>query len=126
MTGPPTPPPSSATEIEDAARTSLPPPQAPPDEPATEPQAAPEAPPAAPPPAVEEAPQDPPPAPAVQQPIQTSYELLFPAIAALARSGSLTELVEVAERGDLNVCSVLTCPRILRRSKKHPHTGGER
>ena len=120
MTGPPTPPPSSATEIEDAARTSLPPPQAPPAEPATEPQA----PPAPSPPVVEEAPQDAP-LPPVVKPTQTSYELLFPTIAGLARSGSLTELVEVAERADLSVRSVLASPNVLCRLKGHLSTGGE-
>ena len=46
MTGPPTPPPSSATEIEDAARTSIPPPLAQAEaQPDTEAQPTPEAPP---------------------------------------------------------------------------------
>ncbi|TFK94754.1 hypothetical protein K466DRAFT_508776 [Polyporus arcularius HHB13444] len=90
MTGPPTPPPSSATEIEDAARTTLPPPQA---APATvEPAAAPV--PAQP---VTEQPQPPIASPATPK---SSYELLFPSIADLARSGSIRDLIEVAERGD--------------------------
>ena len=101
MTGPPTPPPSSATEIEDAARSSLPPPQAPPSDPVAEPQAA------ATPPA-EPTPQKEPSQIAVetvQPPQKTSYELLLPTIAELARTGSLQELVEVAERADINVRS---------------------
>lgn len=98
MTGPPTPPPSSAVEIEDAARTVLPPPaqaaSTPAPAPATEPPTAPpaEAP-------VEEAQ----PGPTAVSKQSTTYELLFPSIKELARNGSLRELIEVAERGDLTV-----------------------
>ncbi|KAI0748571.1 hypothetical protein C8Q80DRAFT_747722 [Daedaleopsis nitida] len=99
MTGPPTPPPSSATEIEDAARATLPPPQ-----PVTEPAVAAE-PVAAEPAAAAAAPPLPEqvaPAVASQTAQKTSYELLFPSITELARSGSLQDLIEVAERGDLS------------------------
>ncbi|KAI0372974.1 hypothetical protein BV20DRAFT_1042308 [Pilatotrama ljubarskyi] len=95
MTGPPTPPPSSAVEIEDAARTVLPPQAA--EAPATEPQDA----------ADTTVPTQPSPG-EVQPPIagqakqSTTYELLFPSISDLARSGSMRELIEVAERGDLS------------------------
>ncbi|KAJ8463676.1 hypothetical protein ONZ51_g10103 [Trametes cubensis] len=94
MTGPPTPPPSSAVEIEDAARTMLPP-QAAAAAPATEPS---ESTSEAAQPATEEI--QPPTAGQTQQ--STTYELLFPTISELARTGSLRELVEVAERGDLS------------------------
>ena len=98
MTGPPTPPPSSATEIEDAARTSIPPPLAQAEaQPDTEAQPTPEAPPS------ETTAQQSPPEAAPQPAQQTAYELLFPSIAELARSGSLKELVQVAERADLSV-----------------------
>ncbi|KAH9857210.1 hypothetical protein C2E23DRAFT_806960 [Lenzites betulinus] len=96
MTGPPTPPPSSAVEIEDAARTVLPPPAqaapTPAPAPATEPVTAPpaEAP-------VEEAP----PGPTIVPKQPTTYDLLFPSIKELAKNGSLRELIEVAESGDL-------------------------
>lgn len=96
MTGPPTPPPSSATEIEDAARTTLPPPQA--AAPATaEPAAAPVP--------VQPATEQRPPPITSQTAQKSSYELLFPSITELARSGSIRDLIEVAERGDLSVCS---------------------
>ena len=98
MTGPPTPPPTSAIEIEDAARASLPPVQPPPAQPEGE-----ETPPVAP-PTTEPAPQDSLPQPS-PQPVQqkTSYELLFPSVAELARSGNITELIAFAERADLSV-----------------------
>lgn len=95
MTGPPTPPPSSATEIEDAARTTLPPPQA--VAPASVESAAAPAQPAA------EQQQQPPITSQTAQ--KSSYELLFPSIAELARSGSIRDLIEVAERGDQSVRS---------------------
>ena len=104
MTGPPTPPPSSATEIEDAARTTLPPPQA---APATEPVA----PAPAPPPPEQTQPTIP-----NQTAPKTAYELLFPSITELARSGSVRDLIQVAERGDLSVCI-----RSSRGSRHHPH-----
>ena len=96
MTGPPTPPPSSATEIEDAARTSLPPPQA--AVPATEvPQAA--VTPALPQAVTEQAQ----PVTGSQNAYKTTYELLFPSIVELAKGGRVKDLVEIAERGDLSV-----------------------
>ncbi|TBU65508.1 hypothetical protein BD310DRAFT_953648 [Dichomitus squalens] len=89
MTGPPTPPPSSATEIQDAARTTMIPPQAA--------AAAPD--PVAPvaQPAIEpvQAPAD------VVATNKTSYELLFPSIVTLARNGDLRDLIGLAEHGDL-------------------------
>ncbi|EIW60190.1 uncharacterized protein TRAVEDRAFT_57526 [Trametes versicolor FP-101664 SS1] len=90
MTGPPTPPPSSAVEIEDAARTMLPPPAA---VPATEPVV---------PPADASEPEGAQPPPVAQAKQVTSYELLFPSISDMARNGSLGELIELAERGDLS------------------------
>ncbi|KAH9901500.1 hypothetical protein C8Q73DRAFT_778926 [Cubamyces lactineus] len=93
MTGPPTPPPSSAVEIEDAARTMLPP-QAAAAAPATEPSESAST-------AAESATEEVQPPIASQTKQSTTYELLFPTISDLARSGSLKELTEVAERGDL-------------------------
>ncbi|KAI0707671.1 hypothetical protein C8Q76DRAFT_745855 [Earliella scabrosa] len=101
MTGPPTPPPSSATEIEDAARTTLPPPQA---APATEPVA----PAPAPPPPEQTQPTIP-----NQTAPKTAYELLFPSITELARSGSVRDLIQVAERGDLSADSDKDQTRLL-------------
>ena len=94
MTGPPTPPPSSATEIQDATRTSVPPQAA---------QAA----------ATEAAAPDAQPAPEQVQAAtnassntnKTSYQLIFPSLLILARSGTTKELIQMAERADLNVCS---------------------
>ncbi|KAI0333557.1 hypothetical protein GY45DRAFT_1319526 [Cubamyces sp. BRFM 1775] len=94
MTGPPTPPPSSAVEIEDAARTMLPP-QAAAAAPATEstePAST----------AAQPAAEEVQPSIASQTKQSTTYELLFPTISDMARSGSLKELIEVAERGDLS------------------------
>ncbi|KAI0807692.1 hypothetical protein C8Q74DRAFT_1228685 [Fomes fomentarius] len=91
MTGPPTPPPSSATEIQDAARTTAPPPQA---ALATEPAEAPT--PAAP------VPEQAQPAVASQTAQKTSYELLFPSIVDLARSGRVRDLIQVLEQADLS------------------------
>ncbi|KAI0647372.1 COP9 signalosome [Trametes meyenii] len=93
MTGPPTPPPSSAVEIEDAARTVLPPQVAASTLGATEPPAA---------EPIEPAPDAAHASPAENSKQSTTYELLFPSISDLARSGSLRELIEVAERGDLS------------------------
>ncbi|KAH9950184.1 COP9 signalosome [Amylocystis lapponica] len=91
MTGPPTPPLSTPTEIEDAARSSLPPQVAIPSV------------------------EAPPPAPQIDHPPRTaqsaapavpdnhaSYELLFPTIADLAVRGELQELIRVAEHSDLS------------------------
>ncbi|KAI1794656.1 hypothetical protein LXA43DRAFT_995991 [Ganoderma leucocontextum] len=92
MTGPPTPPPSSATEIEDAARTSVPPPQ--PAQAAATESAALAAQPA--PEQVQAA------ANALNNANKTSYEQIFPSLVILARSGTTRELIQMAERGDLN------------------------
>ena len=56
------------------------------------------------PPATEPAPQESLPQPSTQ-PVQqkTSYELLFPSVAELARSGNITDLIAFAERADLSV-----------------------
>ncbi|PIL24274.1 hypothetical protein GSI_14027 [Ganoderma sinense ZZ0214-1] len=91
MTGPPTPPPSSATEIQDAARTSVPPQAA--KAAATDP-AAPDAQPA--PEQVQAA------ANVLSTANKTSYELIFPSLVILARSGTTKELIQMAERADLN------------------------
>ena len=98
MTGPPTPPPSSATEIQDAARTTLPPPQA---------VAAAAADPVA--PAAQPAPEPVQASANIVTANKTSYELLIPSIVAMARNGSTRDLIELAERGDLTVCSYQRC-----------------
>ena len=95
MSGPPTPPPTSAIELEDAARTSVPShaPQTTVSEPAV-------------------AAQRPPGPPAAQQPsvasqattfMSNSYRQLFPAIRDLASNERFEELAEAAELGDLTV-----------------------
>ncbi len=97
MTGPLTPPPSSAIEIEDAARSSVSPaaPVAVVPQPDTPPP---------PPPATQMTPiTAAPAAPAVQIQMQTSYKGHFPAIAQLAESGSFEELIRLTEDADLNV-----------------------
>lgn len=102
MTGPPTPPPSSATEIQDAARTTAPPPAL-----ATEPEApAPAAP----------VPEQAQPAVVSQTAQKTSYELLFPSIVDLARLGRAMDLIQVLERADLSVCTYS-----LHKCQQHPH-----
>lgn len=81
MTGPPTPPPTTAAEIADEARTSVP--------------------------VVNEpSPAASPPAAAVQlkQGAQDSYQLLFPTLATLANQNDYMQIIDVAERGDLKVC----------------------
>lgn len=102
MTGPPTPPPSSATEIQDAARTSVPPQQgAQAAASATELAA----------PAAQPAPEQVQPATdALNIANQTSYELIFPSLVICARSGTTRELIQLAERGDLNVRFYPTIP----------------
>lgn len=83
MTGPPTPPPMSATEMADEART-LPPPTP-----------------------VEATPvPDPPPAspPQPKQPLQDSYQLLFPTLSNLVYHHDYRQLIAISERGDLKVC----------------------
>lgn len=102
MTGPPTPPPSSAIEIQDAQReVSVPPPATTTAPPADEVPVAETATPtqADEPIAIEETnePEPPPPTPL------NTYQLLFPTLADLASKGDYQELIEVAERGDLNV-----------------------
>ena len=100
MTGPPTPPPTSAIEIQDAQReASVPPvaattapPEVPPAEGASEAQADE--------PIVVEQPSQPAPPPG---PPLNTYQLLFPALAELASQGKFQELIERAERGDLSV-----------------------
>ncbi|OBZ69262.1 COP9 signalosome complex subunit 8 [Grifola frondosa] len=89
MAGPPTPPPTTATELEDAARTSVPPQVTPiVAEVQTPPTPSESAPPQAPP-------------TSAQERKKTSYELLFPKLAELAVNGNFEELIQVAERGDL-------------------------
>src|ERR1700685_2748363 len=80
MTGPPTPPPTTAAEIADEARTSAPV--------VSEPSAA-----------------IPPPAASVQpkQGLQDTYQHLFPALGNLAYQNDYRQIIEVAERGDLKV-----------------------
>lgn len=99
MTGPPTPPPTSAIEIQDAQREVSVPPAAttaPPEVSTTEnATTAPTDEPIA----VEEPAQ---PEPTPTTPLNT-YQLLFPTLADLASKGNFQELIEIAERGDLTV-----------------------
>jgi COP9 signalosome complex subunit 8 len=82
MTGPPTPPPTTAVEIADEARTSAPVVTV-----ATEPITAVPAAPAAP----------------KQGSSQDAYQLLFPTLANLAYQGDYRQIIDAAERGDLKV-----------------------
>lgn len=110
MTGPPTPPPSSAIEIEDAAR-SVEPMEATPAEttaivaepqPAAEQAVEVEVQPV---PVVEEAPEPAPPAP-------TSFRVAFDTLTKLAVDGRFKELVEAAEVADLVVRTSITVARV--------------
>lgn len=95
MTGPPTPPPTTEAEIQDAARTSIPPQVTPM---ATDPE----------PPITVDQPSD------VQQTASTSaaptelqgtpFEILLSTLADLADVGQYRELVLAAEQGDALVC----------------------
>ncbi|KIM86180.1 hypothetical protein PILCRDRAFT_816104 [Piloderma croceum F 1598] len=78
MTGPPTPPPTTATEMADEARTSAPI-------------------------VAESTTAVPPPTAPVQpkQPAQDTYQLLFPTLENLAYQNNYRQIVDVAERGDL-------------------------
>jgi COP9 signalosome complex subunit 8 len=82
MTGPPTPPPTTAAELLDEEKDK---------EPATAPV-----------PPVK-SPQDPP------QPKQDSYQLVFPAIADLASKGDFRELIHVVERTEIVVRDSIAC-----------------
>ncbi|KAH8099597.1 COP9 signalosome [Cristinia sonorae] len=95
MTGPPTPPPTSAIEIQDAARASVPPT----DIATTTQQTETEAEPIVTDPPTEETPAS---AASVQQQLTTYYHLLFPTIAELVSRAEYAAVVEVAERGDLH------------------------
>ncbi|KAF7986550.1 hypothetical protein HWV62_26280 [Athelia sp. TMB] len=86
MTGPPTPPLTTATEMADASRTPVPAPVEP------------SAPIAVPSPAAS-APAELTPPP--KQIAQTSYELLFPTLSNLAHQGNYRQLISAAEFGDL-------------------------
>jgi COP9 signalosome complex subunit 8 len=83
MTGPPTPPPTTAAEIADEARTSAPI--------VNEPSAA------VPPPAAPASVQP------KQGPQQDTYQLLFPTLGNLAYQNDYRQIIDVAERGDLKV-----------------------
>jgi hypothetical protein len=79
MTGPPTPPPISETELQDQARTeasTAPPVPAPAPAPPTATQS--------------------------RQPTQDAYHFILPKIADLAGQGEFSELIRVAENADLN------------------------
>ena len=80
MAGPPTPPPTTAAEMADDARTSAPIVNDP-------------------------IPVVPPPAASVQakQGSQDSYQSLFPTLANLAFQNDYRQVVDIAERGDLKV-----------------------
>ncbi|KZT69797.1 hypothetical protein DAEQUDRAFT_765123 [Daedalea quercina L-15889] len=92
MTGPPTPPLTTETEILDAARSSNPPQSIPM---ATDPE---------PPTAAAEQPTEPqhtePPSSAEAEPQGTSYDKLLPTLADLAAQGQYRELTLAAEQGD--------------------------
>lgn len=107
MTGPPTPPPSSALEIQDAQReASVPPPAAAQSETtAAEPadHAQNEE------PIAVEPTVQPDSTPEVATQSLNVYQLLFPTLADLASKGSYRELVDVAERADWNVCLLILC-----------------
>jgi COP9 signalosome complex subunit 8 len=81
MTGPPTPPPTTAAEMADEARISAPV--------ITEPSVA------ASPAAVTVQPK--------QGSSQDTYQLLFPTLGNLAYQGDYRQIIDVAERGDLKV-----------------------
>jgi len=89
MTGPPTPPPTTAAEIADEARTSAP--------------------------VVSESTAVPPPAPPVQpkQGLQDTYQLLFPTLGNLAYQNDYRQIIEVAERGDIKGDSDRQLTRLL-------------
>ena len=89
MSEPLTPPPSSAIEIQDAARSD---PQQ--SDSGAEP-------------IVTDPPtQEPAQVAAAQSHFSTTYHFLFPSLAELAEKGDYKELVDLAERGDLNVRSI--------------------
>lgn len=90
MAGPLTPPPTTAIEMADEARTPAPI--------VTEPTPAVSAP--APVPAPVSAPAPPP-----KQIVQDSYQVLFPTLANLAHQTDYTQLISAAEYGDLKVCN---------------------
>jgi len=80
MTGPPTPPPTTATEMADEARTSTPI-------------------------VAESSTAVPSPVTPVQpkQAVQDTYQLLFPTLEDLAYQNNYRQIINVAERGDLKV-----------------------
>lgn len=100
MTGPPTPPLSSAFEIQDAARGSVPPEATVPAIAAPEPQAQP----------LPVAPV--PPHPTLPQQ-ESRYGLVFPALSDLAANGRYEELVRTAEEIDL-IVNVFALPSLMR------------
>lgn len=89
MTGPPTPPLTTAAEMADANKTIAPMP--------TE-----TAPPVSIPAPAASAPA---PAPPPKQIVQNSYQILFPTLANLAHQGNYLQLISAAEFGDLKVCT---------------------
>jgi hypothetical protein len=74
--GPPTPPPTSATEIQDQEKDKT----------------------------LNSGPETSPDPPPQSQPRQDPYELTFPTIAHLAAEGEFHELIRVAEQTEMNVC----------------------
>jgi COP9 signalosome complex subunit 8 len=82
MTGPPTPPPSSETELLDQARTDAIAP--------------------APPAAATSAPAATPQTSQTKQPPQDVYHFVLPKLASLAAQSDYSELIRVAEHADLN------------------------
>lgn len=99
MTGPPTPPLSSALEIQDAARGSVPPEAA---VPAIAPEPEAQALPVAPVPQHPTLPQQ-----------ESRYGLVFPALSDLAANGRYEELVQTAEEIDL-IVNVFALPSLMR------------
>ena len=109
MSGPLTPPPSSALEIEDAARITIVPETVPP---TTAPELVP--PPTDAPPEIPEQPVvQPAPIPSPPTPLVSQYRQAFVAIIDLASREKFEELVQVAEPADLSVSrSHHTCHEI--------------
>lgn len=95
MSGPPTPPPSSALEIEDATRTTIAP--EPPAPASTTTTTTTDAPP------TEQTSAHPPPVPTIPIAAASPYRDAFVVVSDLVTHGKFEEVVQVAETADLNV-----------------------
>ncbi len=96
MSGPPTPPPSSALEIEDATRTTIAPEPAPASTTTTTTDA----------PPTEQTIAHPPPVPTIPIAAASPYRDAFAVVADLVSHGKFEEVVQVAETADLNVSCI--------------------